>query len=357
MPLRQAIEARTSARTFSGRQLAQDLLPLMEDLPEVSSSLGEIRASLGALEALYSIKGLIRASFLIELVKPDNTSTKFDHRWSERLATDPRGATYDECLQIYSELLATLASEADARGELLSRFNRRHVVPYELPIDYEDRSKGHELGNVVWIWNDPEIEPTLTLRELIASEEIVGPLASVFKVALGHKVKVKTYLTDRAQTGTYQTNREKRWEYHPEGVQYASRLDCLRIEHKLLSQLCFFDGFPPEIRQRLLDRTAINNLELPARCPITRDAMDFEKFRGEIEDPTMGRSSFQVGHLNPLKGPGAGELFGHTARNVAWISNDGNRIQGPLSYVETCELIDRCSSNRLKFGNAPELMS
>ena len=96
-------------------------------------------------------------------------------------------------------------------------------------------------SGIYWLFDDPEIAQTLLLRELVSDPNVIGELTRAFDLA-GKKTEVKTYLTDRAQTGDYQTNREKRWESHPDGVQFAFRRDCLKIEHKLLSQICHFDG-------------------------------------------------------------------------------------------------------------------
>lgn len=354
MPLRLEIESAISQPTFSGAQLEAVSRPLLADAPGLAEPLSSIDNSLHDADASYAVRGLIRAAFLIELVNPENTSTKFEYRWTDRLSQDPRGAEYEECLEIFRKLMTALSHEAAQRQTLFGRFRQLKVLPYELPVDYYDRQAGHTERNIGWIWDAPEIEPTLALRALVRDATVVGQLVPVFGQALKNKIKVKTYLTDRSQTGLHQTNREKRWEYAPAGVQYASRLDCLRIEHKLLSQLCFFEGFPEDVRDRLLASGAISAMESPARCPVTRDALDFEAFRKGVEVPEMGRSAFQVGHLNPLKGPGSGEQFGHTPENVSWISDDGNRIQGPLSYVETMGLLERCAKNRKAFGPAPE---
>jgi hypothetical protein len=268
---------------------------------------------------------------------------------SRRPYRDP----FDECAEVFVDLIDELVEAAGnsiVEG-LLDRFRRFAALPYETPIDYRDRAAGHRVGNLYWLFDDPEIAQTLLLRELVSDPNVIGELTRAFDLA-GKKTEVKTYLTDRAQTGDYQTNREKRWESHPDGVQFAFRRDCLKIEHKLLSQICHFDGFPDDVRGRLAAAQAIVELELPARCPITRDALDFELLLASLEAPEWGRSAFQVGHLNPLKGPGAGRRFGHTPDNVAWITADGNRIQGHLSYAETIALLHRIRENHAAHGEA-----
>jgi hypothetical protein len=298
--------------------------------------------------------GMVRAVFLVEPVNAAVTSTKFEMRWAGRLAGDPRGCSFDECCRIFMALSSELGANAAEARDLLDRFRRFRSLPYEVPVDYAERDAGHAIGNLIWIWDDSEIEHTLLLREQVSDETVVGAEANAFALAR-KKTGVKTYLTDRVLTGEHKTNREKRWEAHPESVHFAFRRDCLKIEHKLLSQICHFEGFPQTIRSRLAEESAILDLELPARCPITRDPLDYGTLVTSLASPEWGRSAFQVGHLNPLKGPGSGPKFGHTPANVAWISADGNRIQGHLSYLETLELLKRIAENHEEVGDAPEM--
>lgn len=338
------LEAAVSASRFSGSRLARDLLPAFSSDEVTTEAVREAFDVLGDRTARYALMGMVRAIFLIELVNEAVTSTKFEVRWTRRLQSDPRFCSFDGCLEIFIDLLEALGQEATVRRDILERFARYHSLAYETPIDYYNRHQGHVSGNVVWIWDDPEIEETLLLRERVSDPEVVGELVPTFRL-VGDKTRVKTYLTDRALTGAHKTNREKRWEAHPEGVQFAFRRDCLKIEHKLLSQVCHFEGFPAAVRQGLAGEKAIVDFDVPVRCPITRDPLDFELLRLSLESPEWGRSAFQVGHLNPLKGPGSGDEFGHTPANIAWITEDGNRIQGSLSYQETIDLLERIRRN------------
>jgi hypothetical protein len=346
---RALIEAAVAAKRFSGAKLARQLIPMLRSWPTLRAPLDTIWSALGRTTASATTIGLVRAVFLIELVNEKVTSTKFEHRWTPRLAGDPRGCPFDECCTIFESLAGELSQSASNHlvRDTLERFRRFRMLPYETPIDYVARATAspiHHNGNLAWIWDDPEISHTLLLRERIRDSGAVDSLANVFLHA-DKKTKVKTYLTDRALTGISKTNREKRWEAHPASVQFAFRRDCLKIEHKLLSQICHFAGFPLEIRAALLLDNAILDMELPARCPITRDALDFSSLRASLESPEWGQSAFQVGHLNPLKGPGAGREFGHTPANIAWISANGNRVQGSLSYADTIALLERIQAN------------
>ena len=74
--------------------------------------------------------------------------------------------------------------------------------------------------------------------------------------------------------------------------------------------------------------------------------MSFGDFESQLLSPTHGKSDFQVGHLDPLKlGASRAQGPGHSAANIAWISADGNRIQGSLSVTDVRELLKKIASN------------
>jgi hypothetical protein len=74
--------------------------------------------------------------------------------------------------------------------------------------------------------------------------------------------------------------------------------------------------------------------------------MSFSAFRAELQNPTHGKSNFQVGHLNPLKlDDPTGGASGHTADNISWVSANGNRIQGSLSLSEVRDLLRKIAAN------------
>jgi hypothetical protein len=191
-----------------------------------------------------------------------------------------------------------------------------------VPVDYSERKldRIHVADNVEWIWRDPEVEHTVLLRRAIRDRQIIDTETARVLTAAIDKIRVKTYLTDRAQTGITQTNREKRWEAHPASVQFALRRDCIKVEHELIEQIAYFDGFPSHVRDALLARDVIEPRDGVSRCPITLDVHSYAAFAREVLNPQHGRAAFQVGHLNPLKGPGAGVGYGHTKENIAWLS-------------------------------------
>lgn len=312
------------------------------------------RQRLGAAAGSGLFGGIVRFAFLIELVKqPKIETTKFEVRWAHRIPNvDPRHATFEQCFAIFQNLTQTAvdALEDEARRELIFLFERHSLLPYEIPLDYGGRRLGapiHRQDNTAWMWDELP-RRVISLRAFLLDPER-NERVRVFDEAYG-KIRVKTYLTDRALTGEHKTNREKRWETHPQSVQFSLRRNCLEIEQTLINQLCHFDGFPADLKRSLQENGLLLPLPEPFRCPITFEPMSFAEFEQELLNPQMGKASFQVGHLNPLKAINEDPRQGHTALNISWISSDGNRIQGHLSLDETRQLVKRISQNYQKFG-------
>jgi hypothetical protein len=319
-----------------------------------------VASFLDAMAIREIMQGLVRFAFLIETVKvPKIDSTKFALRWDRPLtSSDPRYASYDGCLSVFDHLVAELvtACQVPEKLQLLRNFRRHSQLPYELPIDYVERRQTaglHSSDNVEFFWGEtPQL--AIALREyLLNSAE--HSFAVFFRKAY-EKIRVKSYLTDRTLTGDHKTNREKRWEAHPLSVHFSLRRDCMGIEVALINQLCYFAGFPANLQHELESRGLIcfedgkfsesrRASVTVSRCPITLEPLSYEEFRGELLSQRHGRASYQVGHLHPLKATSDNPHAGHTARNISWISAQGNRIQGEYSVDETRELIFRIISN------------
>lgn len=331
---------------FNMNQLFQSLISANLEFYQHYHSM--LTAKLDERTADYIFKGMLRAIFLVEIVRARGGATKFTLRWDEFLSLDdPRYASYDECLKILQKTGDYLeeALSNQSNQQLLQLFRANSRLPYEIPIDYRERrihTQIHQADNVYWFFGDLP-RRVVQLRQLLGNSQ-VNPYVSLFK-AVYEKIKVKTYLTDRAQTGEYQTNREKRWEVHPGSVQFSFRRHCLEIEYTLINQVCHFDGFPTDLLEILESNEVLQSLEIPARCPITMDVLSFEKFKEEILNPIHGAAKFQVGHLNPLKADNDSEQIGHSAGNISWITDDGNRIQGSLSLQQARNLLRRISDN------------
>ena len=343
--LKTVFDEAVKAERFSER-IPHTRTEALRALPHPAKLTAVLQSFLTPAETETIHRRLTRAAFLIEPVNNDVTSTKYDVRWSARLVgTDPRAASFDECLAIHetlsTQLVALLADEA-FRTEL------RLVVewgrsPHEFPIDYVSKAAVpiHTVGNMRLL-REPAYQRLLGIRRALLDPKL-NPDGQLFE-AIFDKVRVKSYLTDRAQTGNFQTNREKRWEAHPQSPQFALRGDCFAVELELIDQLFRFQSFPPGIVRYLESTGLLGEPAKVARCPVTLDPLDFEVLAQECADPTHGKSAYQVGHLNPLKA-GAGVGFRHHKANISWITADGNRIQGHLTLKETRQLLLRISAN------------
>ena len=96
------------------------------------------------------------------------------------------------------------------------------------------------------------------------------------------------------------------------------------------------DGFPLVLRKSLTNSAGITLPTDQTTCPITLEKLSYEKLSNELLNPNHGKSSFQVGHLDPLKNDGT-----HIADNIAWVSDEGNRIQGDNTLEQTRSLLMR----------------
>jgi hypothetical protein len=353
--IRRLFDEQVAAKRFSMPELSGRLVEALEG-SQASQQIEYFRRTLGRQAGTHVYCCMIRTAFLIELVKqPKIETTKFEVRWAERLdQNDPRRATFDECLASFENLMGQMRAALDNRvnTELVQLFFAHSLLPYELPVDYGERRADapiHRAENIMIMWDDLP-RRVVRLRAFLLNRE-TNPHARFFEEAYD-KIKVKTYLTDRALTGDHKTNREKRWETHPASVQFALRRGCMEIEDTLVNQLCYFEGFPDDLRRNLDQAALLVPLPGPFRCPITMEPLSFVALERELLNPQMGKASFQVGHLNPLKAVNDDPRQGHTAQNISWISSDGNRIQGHLSLEETRALVRRISENYERSGVA-----
>lgn len=359
--IKTAIEAVVATEgDFSMTQLLATAWPRIETFPPIAQVIPALKNTLGPKSYKKLTQAILRNVFLIELVKvPAIETTKFRVRWYPQLENDPRLCSFDECLLIATDLLGALPVwlAEPLHAEALRLIFECSLLPYEAPIDYVLRltPKGriHERGNITWYCDELMVR-TLKLRQYLTAP-LLSPDVDFFKQVLTDKIKVKTYLTDRVLTGAYKTNREKRWETHPQSVHFAERRTCLAIEYALVTEICSFQGFPAHFLHQLQEEGILANQLQEALCPITGDALSYEAFRNGLLNPHHGRSDFQVGHLNPLKLAAADEQrSGHTAENISWISADGNRIQGSLSLNDVRLLIQRIAENYTSNGWWPE---
>ena len=338
-------EKAVEANRYSDRTV-YDQAALLREWEPAKELQALLESFISAAECQVIHRRIVRAVYFIELVKADVTSTKYDVRWTNRFASgDPRAATFDDCCAINESVCREIHS---LLADEVFRTEFALVVPWglsphEIPLDYDSKivTPIHSSTNL-HVLRDPNYSRLLKIRRALLDPKL-NPDFQLF-VGVFDKIRVKSYLTDRALTGGYKTNREKRWEAHPNSPQFAFRKDCLAIELALIEQLIHFQAFPSGTIRYLEGEKLISTERKVARCPVTLDPLDFELLAQEVADPTFGRSAYQVGHLNPLKA-GEGDEFRHAPANISWITEDGNRIQGHLTLTQTRKLLLRISRN------------
>ena len=282
-------------------------------------------------------RGLIRWAFLAQVVEePAINTTRYRARWSARLKGDPRAASPDVADLFFKksvDVVVSHFSSSKSKADLIALLEQT-LIPAEIPLDYESKAKRpiHVPENIVPI-DLKLLDTTVKLRALFndSSNKTNKVMKKVYD-----KVQVKSYLTDRVLTGSYKTNREYRWEVSPDSVHFAFKRDCMQIESSLVLAVINMEGFPVDLRTSLNSSAGITVPSTRTTCPITLEELSFEKFSGELLNPVPGKSSFQVGHLDPLKNVGT-----HVADNIAWVSEEGNRIQGDNTLDETRSLLKR----------------
>lgn len=304
---------------------------------------------------------LLRFSFLIELTNLRVGSTKMKTRWIPGLilmpqedsfepvrgsfepGNDPRAASFDNCLNVFTEAASIvhdhLREDPNLAQFLLDAASVRRV-PYEFPLTYADPSIDtvHVLSNIRWALND-DFRWLQVARRLL--RESSGPVGTAMREIEKKKLEVKVFKTDRALTGKDKTNRAKRWEVLFDDFQHATLEECWSAERKLTADLISFQDAPDTLRRAFIERELIPADPPPTRCPVTLELLSFENLARAALDPTHGVADYQVGHLHPLKRGGK-----HNMDNVCWQSAHGNRIQGDRTIEETGALLDAIAARR-----------
>ena len=152
-----------------------------------------------------------------------------------------------------------------------------------------------------------------------------GVSAKAAKNALD-KIQVKSYCTDKVTMPPFYSNRDIRWATWPQSIQYASHFDCIMIELELMAELFEFasaPGLKESLKNKVADLRGRPIISNSLRCFVTGKLMDFNEYIDGAVNTNGGRSLYHVGHINPLTRGGK-----HAFTNIAWTSDDGNRIQG-----------------------------
>lgn len=303
---------------------------------DLKGTLQDLKSKLKASKYTKAKKTLIRFSFLIQTT--DNTpgiesdTTLYRTRWDTVLNGDPRKASFDECLSIFKQLCETLLSYSKEQLDKVFEFHKQSDNFF--PIDYlrKDLSKIHISENIEF-FDDALLENYCKLRKVLSDDDFNSNVKEFHDFRT--KINVKAYKTDRSKTGDYKTNREYRWETLPTSPQFATLRDCVGVEYILLIQICNFKNIECKLKNRLIELGVLEEKEGIYCCPVTGRELDYNDFKKVAsESKVHGKSSFQVGHLKPLKIGGS-----HTPDNIGWQTEDGNRIQGNLSLLEVDEML------------------
>lgn len=368
----EVLEAETVSNSFGGVKVEGKaptfaFKPIMHSLGsnkehcelQLRNMLSELEEKMSDRCFKYTLECLGRFSFCIELTNLAITSTKMKTRWVTGRITktrpgtfenyegnfepgqDERASSFEDCFEVMFKCLELLTN-SNEHIALMESFaqTKKRGTPYESVFTYIDKMQNpvHHAGNI-------RLVATENASWLVRARPIIQP---VLKKDFGNKdtkviekIATKCYKTDRSQTGEVQTNRAKRWECLNIDFQHSTIEQCWSVERKLLSDVAHFEGFPEQARQKLID-AGLFGAQTTTLCPITLKPMVFEALLG---GGGHGESTFQVGHMMPLKAGGV-----HEGDNIEWISNDGNRIQGSLNIQDTREMLKGIFERMVEHG-------
>ncbi|MCR0391552.1 hypothetical protein MKD04_06025 [[Clostridium] innocuum] len=288
-------------------------------------------------------KCIIRSSFFIQFTDShaEKDAPKCQVRWCQALIGDPRYASYEQCEGVCQKIIHEISTCSPDELELLVKYCNYSTFNEALPIDYiRKNATPIHISRNIKVFMDSDIQRYTLVKQIIYNSDL-NPDKDVFERIYKDKIQVKAYKTDRSQTGDYKTNRELRWEAHPNNFQFSYRRFCDAVETELILQICTFENVNPKLTTALQSNGLLPTPFDIYRCPITGDILKFDDFQYEVRNPEHGKADFQIGHMSPLKLGGV-----HDKDNIAWVSADGNRIQGNLSEDEIRELLIRIYRNR-----------
>jgi hypothetical protein len=172
--LRRIFDGAVKAGRFSESAL-HGQLKRIHSLSNAARLEARLQTFLSPAEVETVQRRLVRASFLIEPVNEDITSTKYDVRWSGRLAGDPRAASLEVCLAIHESLCAAIvdALEDCVYCEELKLILAWDLSPHEFPVDYESKTPPqiHTVANLR-ILRDPEYLRLLKIRRSLLDPKL-----------------------------------------------------------------------------------------------------------------------------------------------------------------------------------------
>ncbi|MDM3844430.1 MAG: hypothetical protein PT116_05135 [Aphanizomenon gracile PMC638.10] len=332
--------------------LCKTVLPILQQEPKIAKICLELEKVLTEKQIFSSLTGIFRFSFFIQIVREKGGSANYTRRWSEHLKVeDPRYSKYENCVDIFIRILSDLVNFLEIEENRTNFIQLQNWTKFYW-IDYQHKINDdsiHKVDNikVTNFTRNQLILKIFNLEKFLIDATKNPDYYKLFK-EIYSKVRTKAYLTDRSQTGYYPTNREYRWEVHPDSIEFAFVRDCQEIEYKLITQILKFKAFPVDIIQSLEEEKVIAQGEIipeSCKCPITMENLLFTDFKDELLNRTHGESKFQVGHIVPRKAKGLTDMQIQSGENICWISSEGNEIQQNRSVDETRELLKKIFNN------------
>lgn len=339
-------------KQFNLISLCKAILPTLQQEPKIAKICLELEKVLTEKQIFSSLTGIFRFSFFIQIVREKGGSANYTRRWSEHLKVeDPRYSKYENCVDIFIKILSDLVNFLEIEENRTNFIQLQNWTKFYW-IDYQHKINDdsiHKVDNikVINFSRNQLILKIFNLEKFLIDATKNPDYYKLFK-EIYSKVRTKAYLTDRSQTGNYPTNREYRWEVHPESIEFAFVRDCQEIEYKLITQILEFQGFPLDIIQSLEQEKVIAKGEIipeSCKCPITMENLLFSDFQDELLSRTHGESKFQVGHIVPRKAKSLIDMQIQSGENICWISSEGNEIQQNRSVDETRELLKKIFNN------------
>ncbi len=141
-------------------------------------------------------------------------------------------------------------------------------------------------------------------------------------------IATRALLSQRRQTGPYQSNRARRWRLQEGDPQYGTEEECKRILLKLYGQLLEFQNPPPldgDTRAILEGHAGRALVANSYRDSLTLEPLDYAALAAEAAAPQHGSSDFHLGHEDPTTIPR------HVSGNINWRTRRSNLIQGNLT--------------------------
>lgn len=339
-------------------------------LPHVQSIL-----SLSDVELNKLVDRVHCFAFKVRLPRKDDRSCnktpyfdRFDINASSYLIPqDPKYATQEQCQAVAAMLLAQLFEAQDlypsllphpdisgilghspVQGSLTCKYQGRRITAndikralsystprlgnYDISTTYiQELDDGglHRADNVTWM---KPVHINYKLRSVLRQKLLASGATSKAANTALDKIQVKAYCTDKQTMPPHFSNRDVRWETWHESHQFASHYECAMIEMELMAELFEFHGAPdlnPELSAEVADVRGKPIQKDSMKCYITGKNFSFESYVDGAVNTHGGKSNYHVGHITPLTRGGK-----HSWQNIAWIGDDGNRIQGNETIEE-----------------------